>query len=126
MNENTEKIRSQVISLIESEYDSDAAFEREMDLAPKTVNNWRRGRSSSFMRMLPDIADCFGITISELMDIPINDSSELSEDEVALLTLYRQARSLPPKMRVALKTTIESTINMYILARENKSRAKNK
>ena len=67
MNENTEKIRSQVISLIESEYDSDASFEREMDLAPKTVNNWRRGRSSSFMRMLPNIADCFGINISKLI-----------------------------------------------------------
>ena len=36
-NENTERIRERVISLIESEYESDAAFERALGLAE---NNW--------------------------------------------------------------------------------------
>ena len=45
--------RERILALIENEYDSDAAFEREMELPPKTVNNWRRGRSSSFMKILP-------------------------------------------------------------------------
>ena len=79
MKQNTEKIRERVLSLIDSEFESDAAFEREMSLAEKTVNNWRRGRSSSFMRILPELSILFGVNIGELYDIPIREySSELS------------------------------------------------
>ena len=52
MRENNERIRERVLSLIDSEFESDAAFEREMELPEKTVNNWRRGRSASFMKIL--------------------------------------------------------------------------
>lgn len=130
MKESTEKIRERILMLIESEFESDAAFEREMELSEKTVNNWRRGRSSSFMRMLPRLADRFGVNISELMDIPLReDSSELSDDELELLTLYRQAHSLPKKLRLALKETLESTISMYLASHEKRkpsSQSKNK
>ena len=37
--ENTEKIREHVLQLIDSEFESDAAFERAMGLSEKTVNN---------------------------------------------------------------------------------------
>lgn len=114
-NENTEKIRERVIELIESEFESDAAFERAMQLAEKTVNNWRRGRSSSFMKMLPSLSERFGINIGVLMDIPLRrDTSELSEDELKLLHLYRRSRALPQKMRSALRENLEGTINLYI------------
>ena len=130
MKESTEKIRERILMLIESEFESDAAFEREMELSEKTVNNWRRGRSSSFMRMLPRLADRFGVNISELMDIPLReDSSELSDDELELLTLYRRAHSLPKKLRLALKETLESTISMYLASHEKhrpSSQSKNK
>lgn len=123
MKENTEKIRERVLSLIDSEFESDAAFEREMSLAEKTVNNWRRGRSSSFMRILPELSILFGVNIGELYNIPIReDSSELSEEELEILTLYRRAHILPKKHRLALKTTIEATINMYLASHETKSR----
>ena len=57
------------------------------------------------------------------MDIPVGkDSSELSDDEVALLALYRKSGTLPPKMRAALNETLEATINMYIGAVEIKTR----
>ena len=113
--ENTELIREKILSLIEAEFESDAAFEREMGLAEKTVNNWRRGRSSSFMRILPAISDRFDIGVGELLDMPIrNDSSELSDDELSLLSLYRKSSALPPKMRAALKETLEATINLYV------------
>ena len=122
MKEATEKIRERVLSLIGSEYESDAAFEREMDLNEKTVSNWRRGRSSSFMRMLPKLSELFGVNVGELLDIPLReDSTELSEEELELLTLYRKSHVLPKKMRLALKETISSTINMYIAAGESKS-----
>ena len=112
---NQEIIREKVISLIESQFESDAAFERALSLNNKTVNNWRRGRSASFMRMLPTLSERFGINISELMDIPLRkDTSELSEEELHLLHLYRKSRSMPQKMRAALRETLETTINLYI------------
>ena len=123
MRESTESIRARVLALIESEYDSDAAFERSMSLRPKTVSNWRLGRSASFMTILPLLCERFGVNVGELLDIPLSgESSELSDEEVELLTLYRKTHVLPKKMRRALKDTLESTINMYITAGEGSRR----
>ena len=113
--DNTESIRMRVISLIEAGFDSDAAFERKMGLPSKTVNNWRRGLSSSFMKMLPRLSDEFGVNVGEILDIPLRrDTSELSEEELHILHLYRKARTMPQPMRAALRDTLEATINMYI------------
>ena len=120
MKENTEKIRVRVLSLIETEFKSDAAFERAMNLPQKTVNNWRRGRSSSFMQMLPTLSDRFGVNLGEFFDMPIrNDTSELSDEEMELLMMYRKSHILSKSMRQALKETLESTINMYISSVES-------
>ncbi len=114
-NENTESIRARVLSLIEAGFDSDAAFERAMSLPQKTVNNWRRGLSASFMKMLPKLSEEFGVNVGELLDIPLRrDTSELSDEELHILHLYRRARTMPQPMRAALRDTIETTINMYI------------
>lgn len=112
---NSEKIRERILSLIDSEFESDVAFEKEMDLAPKTVNNWRRGLSSSFMKILPRLSERFRVNVGELLDMPIlGDSSELSEDEMHLLTLYRKSRTLPAKLRQSLSESLESVINLYL------------
>lgn len=127
MNKNqSEETREKILALIESEYESDAAFEREMGLASKTVNNWRRGRSSSYMKMLPKLADGFEVSIGELLDVPItHDSSDLSEDEIELLTLYRKCTILPAKQKLALSKTLLSVINLYLnSAPENKKGTK--
>ena len=123
-NENSEKIRERVLSLIDSEFESDAAFERAMGLADKTVNNWRRGLSSSYMKMLPILSERFRVNVGELLDIPVRkDTSELSEDELKLLHLYRRSRTLPPKLRVALGETLENVINLYIKSSEELAHA---
>ena len=112
---NQENIRNRVLSLIESEFESDAAFERAMSLKTKTVNNWRRGRSASYMRILPALSEKFGVNIGELMDIPLRrDTSELSDEELHLLHLYRRARTMP----------LETTINLYITAATEQKAAK--
>ena len=113
--QDTAKIRERVLSLISSEFESDAAFERELSLPDKTVSNWRRGRSSSFIKMLPALSEHFGVNVGELLDIPISgDSSELSDEEIELLELYRKTRPLPSKVRSALRETLENTINLYL------------
>ena len=107
--------RDKILLLIESEFESDAAFEREVGLQSKTVNNWRRGRSSSYMKMLPALSERFQVNALELLDIPLRkDTSELSEEELHLLHLYRKSRTMPPKLRSALRETIENLINLYI------------
>ena len=108
-----------LLALIEAEYESDAAFERALGLAEKTVNNWRRGRSASFMKMLPLLSERFGIQVGALMDIPLKgEAAELSEEELHLLHLYRKSRTLPKEMRAALAETVESTIRLYIKSAE--------
>ena len=125
MRAETEKIREKVLQLIRAEFESDAAFEREMELNEKTVSNWRRGRSASFMSILPELSLKFGVNVGELLDIPLtDDSSELSEEELELLTLYRKSHVLPKRMRLALKQTIENTVNMYIDAFAEQKKAK--
>lgn len=115
LKENKDKIRARILALIESEYESDAAFERAIGLNDKTVNNWRRGRSASFMSMLPKLSEVFRVSITELMNIPLSsENAELSEDEMHLLALYRRARPLPIAMREALATTLETTVKLYI------------
>lgn len=114
-NENSERIRARILSLIDAEFESDAAFERAMNLPDKTVSNWRRGRSSSYMNMLPTLSESFRVNVGELLDIPLRkDTSELSEEELHLLHLYRKSRTMPPKMRSALRESVESVINLYI------------
>ena len=99
--ENTEKVRERVLLLIESEYESDAAFERALGLADKTVNNWRRGRSASFMRMLPMLTEAFGVSISEVMGVPLSaENNDLSEDEIQMLRLADQLDTRLLKMIV--------------------------
>ena len=114
-NETTESTREMLLALIEAEYESDAAFERALGLAEKTVNNWRRGRSASFMKMLPTLSERFGIHVGALMDIPLKgESAELSEEELHLLHLYRKSRTLPKEMRAALIETVEQVIRLYL------------
>ena len=111
----TQQVRARILSLIDSEFESDAAFERQMQIPEKTVNNWRRGRSSSFMKMLPALADQLGVHLSELMDMPLRgDTSDLSDEEMHLLNLYRRARFLPSPMRQSLRKTLETTIELYL------------
>ena len=113
--DNEEKIRERVLSLIDSEFESDAAFERALGLRDKTVNNWRRGRSSSYMKILPRLSEQFHVNVGELLDIPLSrETSELSEDELHLLHLYRKSRTMPQKLRAALRETLENTIELYI------------
>ena len=125
--ENTELIRERVLGLIDAEFDSAAEFERKMGLKDKTVNNWRRMRSSSFMKMLPELSELFRVNVGELLNMPLRrDTSELSEEELHLLHLYRKSRSMPEKMRKALRETLEMTINLYITSSNELKEARKK
>lgn len=123
-----DNVREKILQLIDAEYESDAAFERKMGLSDKTVNNWRRGVSSSYMKILPELSEALSVNVSELLDIPLRgDKSELSEEEIHLLNLYRKSRTMSPRLREALRETLETTINLYIkTSAEEKSKSRRK
>lgn len=123
--ESSEIARVRILALIDSEYESDAAFERALGLSEKTVNNWRRGRSASFMKMLPRLAGVFHVHVTDILDVGIDrESGELSEEELALIRLYRKTRTLPKEKRQSLQNTIEQVITLYLTGEEKEGRRK--
>ena len=113
-----------IFSLIELRYGSDAAWERAANLPPKTVNNWRRGRSSSYMKMLPELAALFDVSVRDLLHTEEgkNDSPRLTAEEQELLALFRAAGTLSDRERAALTETIRNTIDLYLASRGGQSK----
>lgn len=75
-----------ILQLKNSRNMSDVALEEKLELNPKTVSNWKRGKSTSYLQLLPKIAALFGVSTDYLLgvdDININESSVL--DKIALL-----------------------------------------
>ena len=65
--------------------------------------------------MLPLLAEKFHMPVSEFRDLPLGKSgSELSDEELKLLRLYRKSRTLPKERRAALAATLESVITLYL------------
>ena len=58
---------TRIIEHIDRAFPSDAAFERELGIPEKTVNDWRRGKSKSFRAKLPEIAKLLRVTTSYLL-----------------------------------------------------------
>lgn len=114
MNEHTERTREILLSLLSERFGTDSAFEEAAALTPKTVSNWRLGRSSSFMKMLPELAEVLGVRASVLF--PSGQAED--EEEGRLLRLWRGASHLPLDERRALLSTLESVIRLY-LGRQN-------
>lgn len=53
--------------LITANFSSDAEFEREFKLNPKTVYDWKRGKSASYLNVLVELAAYFNVTTDYLL-----------------------------------------------------------
>jgi transcriptional regulator with XRE-family HTH domain len=62
-----------ILGLIETRFESDAAFERTVGLKPRTVAEWKRGKSKSFYELLPKLSETFKISIDSMYGL---DNSE--------------------------------------------------
>ncbi|MBR2339722.1 MAG: hypothetical protein IKA74_02695 [Clostridia bacterium] len=100
-----------IVSLIDERYPTHADFEREMGLKPKTVNNWIRGTSSSFYRMLPELSAALDVTPNYLLGF---SARELEADETEILSAYRRAGHLGERERKKLISTIKNIIDLKI------------
>ncbi len=116
MSGNDDRVRETVLALLTEQFGSDAAFERAAELPPKTVSNWRRGRSSSYVKMLPQLAALFGVRVGDLL--PSEGEWDLAE--ARLVRLWRSSAVLPPRERQALAEALEATMRLYLASREEK------
>ncbi len=107
-----------IFAHIDRAFGSDAAFERAANLPPKTVNNWRRGRSSSYMKMLPELAALFGVSTHALLGEEGEATATLTAEERELLTMFRATAGLNAREKSALAATIRNTIDLYLASRE--------
>ena len=116
--ENVQHTGEVIFARIEKKFGSDAAFERAANLAPKTVNNWRRGRSSSYMIMLPELAAVLGVPVGDLLGgEEASGIAALTAEEQEFLTLFRSTGALRADERAALNATIRNAIDLYLSTR---------
>lgn len=103
-------ILSNVLTLIEKKFSSDVAFEAAAGLKPKTVNDWKRGKSSSYLKMLPKLSDLFDVSTDYLLGNeqrkrPSTEVESLSDIENEILEIYH---SLPEDKKQAFITVARS------------------
>lgn len=96
---------------------NDKEFELSLGLKPKTINNWKRGMSSSYMNMLPQLADYFNVSVDYLLgrEKSPTDTESMSDDEIkALAKTYidlEKLAKLSPSQLQALANIIEEFAN---------------
>lgn len=56
-----------VMLLIKRNYPSDKAFEDALGIKNKTVYEWKRKRSESYLKMIPEISKLFNVTADYLL-----------------------------------------------------------
>lgn len=104
-------IAERLFRLIDAAYPSDAAFERACGLPAKTVSNWRRGRSETYLKQLPALAQALGVSCQAL----IADTADgESTAEGRLWHALSLSRSLPDDKRQALLDTLVSVIRLAV------------
>jgi len=109
-----------ILDLIKSKYGSDAAFERAAGLKPQSVNDWKRGKSQAFLKMIPRLAILLGTTSAYLLcetDDPRPPSTQkepaidyddgLGADEKMLIDLFR---SVPAESQGLVINLIEAAL----------------
>lgn len=84
MNETLKRI----LNLNSSKGNSDKTLELELKLKPKTVNNWKRGLSEGYMKMLPQLADYFDVSVDYLLGRTENEQSDVSKDKFPSEEIY--------------------------------------
>ena len=65
-------VLEKILDLISKNYASDAAFEVAANLPPKTVYDWKRGKSKGYLKILPKLSELFGVPVAHFYGEAIN------------------------------------------------------
>lgn len=70
---------SRIVQLIKEENITEAAFGEALGMGKNTVNNWKAGRSKTYLKKIDSIADYFGVSVDYLLgrtDNPISNHKD--------------------------------------------------
>lgn len=79
------------LTLIKSNYESDASFERKYNLPQRTVNDWKRGKSTSYMQNILLYARDFGVSVECLLG---DGDRELTPKDIAISKIHTMLNEL--------------------------------
>ena len=95
--------------LIDQHYNSNAEFERDMGLKPTTVNNWRRGLSDGFLKIIPELAIKLKTSSAYLLcetDDPTPPDQDNPTIDIDVLKLALRISRLRPNSKDILQRTV--------------------
>ena len=55
-----------ILELIKNNFPSSAEFEKTTNLTPKTVSDWKRGKSKSYYGMIPQLSELFNVSTESI------------------------------------------------------------
>lgn len=84
-------VLEKILDLITKNYASDAAFEVAANLPPKTVYDWKRGKSKGYLKILPKLSELFDVPVAhfygEAVNTDIRNKPAATEDDELLKLL---------------------------------------
>lgn len=104
-----------ILALIGTKYPSDAAFESKHGLKPKTVYEWKRKRSKSYMDIVVQIATDFNVTTDYLLGVEVGNRQENApERDDKLRLIARRITEIPEKDREKVLAIFEATLDTFL------------
>lgn len=99
-----------ILEQAKSKYSSNADLERALGLKSKTINNWLRGKSKTYFKLLPQIAEKLGVDVISLL------GDDVKENYVSLPFVINgnQAREYVAKYETEFhKYTLHDNVYLY-------------
>ena len=104
-------IVDRIFELVDIKYNEQQAFAAKLGLDPTIPSRWRKGKSTSYQKYLPQIAEALGTTTEYLLtgegpkkkSAPaVSDSDTISEDDIKAAFFNGADPSLTPEEYDAL------------------------
>lgn len=82
-------------------------FAKEIGVSPQTITDWKNGKSKSYTKFLPQIAEALNTTTEYLLygneKQPVTREGDLSPDASSVLAAYQQAT---PELQAAVRRVL--------------------
>lgn len=105
-------IVDRLFTLVDEQFAEQKSFAAAIDVPAPRVSEWRKRKSASFQRCLPQIAEALGTTTEYLLtgegpkkkSAPaVSDSDTMTNEEEHLISTYRQAA---PELQAAVRRVL--------------------
>ena len=98
-----------ISKLIKRDFQSDVAFEKSLGLKPKTVSNWKRGLSTSYLKMIPQLCETFNVSTDYLLGRAVPTAAELQQSvSPEVIEMLEKIKDLSPEKRAQVRGYLDS------------------